>query len=143
MSCCECRLEFRSLQLLHKHTRITHRQTTTANRPSGGTVAGRTGAVVSRQGRGAAGSVGKVSSGVVVHKKFTSSTGTAGEVVRRPTAGASGGSDAIVQLQATGPSGSAASDSGVVVNKPSSRVVMTEAGKRYQCSICQKLCINN
>ena len=30
-------------------------------------------------------------------------------------------------------------DSGVMVYKPSDRVVMTEAGKHYQCSICQKM----
>ena len=161
MSGSECHLELRSLQLLHKHTRITHRQTTTASsRPSGGTSAGRTGAVVHRsvtgtaaghmvrmssgavvgwQDRNAAVIVGKVSSSADVHKKFTGSVGTPGVVVHRRTARASGGSGVMVQLQATGPSGSAASDSGVVVNKPSSRVVMTETGKRYQCSVCQKL----
>ena len=49
---------------------------------------------------------------------------------------ASGDSGEVVNGQA---SDIAAATSGAVVSRPSGHVVMTEAGKRYQCNICQKL----
>ena len=139
MSCSECHFKLSSLQLLHKHTCITNNETAaaTTSRPSGGTAADRTGAVVRRQTTGRATSVGQVSSGVVVMKQFTGSA--AGEVVNRQRPGST---DAHVRLKDQ-TRGSEAACPGAVVNKSSGCVFMTEAGNRYQCNICEKLFTRN